>query len=118
MKAMYVQAKEGKLGPEEMSGGTFTISNLGMYNVDSFAAVINTPQVCVFFFKPPVQCFLCLGCSIATLFIRINPHNSVVATSIYKRLQHVLLCTLQHKTCECLWLSHKHQGSCEQLELP
>ena len=29
-----------------MSGGTFTISNLGMYNVDSFAAVINPPQVC------------------------------------------------------------------------
>lgn len=41
-----VQAKEGKLGPDEMSGGTFTISNLGMYNVDSFAAVINPPQVC------------------------------------------------------------------------
>ena len=40
-----VQAKEGKLGPDEMSGGTFTISNLGMYNVDSFAAVINPPQV-------------------------------------------------------------------------
>lgn len=33
------------MGPEEMSGGTFTISNLGMYNVDSFAAVINPPQV-------------------------------------------------------------------------
>ena len=40
-----MQAKEGKLGPDEMSGGTFTISNLGMYNVDSFAAVINPPQV-------------------------------------------------------------------------
>lgn len=40
-----MQAKEGKLGPDEMSGGTFTISNLGMYAVDSFAAVINPPQV-------------------------------------------------------------------------
>jgi len=40
-----VQAKEGKLGPAEMAGGTFTISNLGMYNVDNFSAVINPPQV-------------------------------------------------------------------------
>jgi len=42
-----VQAKEGKLGPAEMAGGTFTISNLGMYNVDNFSAVINPPQVSV-----------------------------------------------------------------------
>ena len=42
-----LQAKEGKLAPDEMSGGTFTISNLGMYGVDSFAAVINPPQVCL-----------------------------------------------------------------------
>lgn len=47
VKALAGKAKEGKLGPEEMSGGTFTISNLGMYNVDSFAAVINTPQVAI-----------------------------------------------------------------------
>ena len=40
-----MQAKEGKLGPAEMAGGTFTISNLGMYNVDNFSAVINPPQV-------------------------------------------------------------------------
>lgn len=42
---VWVQAKEGKLGPAEMAGGTFTISNLGMYNVDNFSAVINPPQV-------------------------------------------------------------------------
>lgn len=40
-----MQAKEGKLAPDEMAGGTFTISNLGMYNVDNFSAVINPPQV-------------------------------------------------------------------------
>ena len=45
MCTCMVQAKEGKLGPAEMAGGTFTISNLGMYNVDSFSAVINPPQV-------------------------------------------------------------------------
>lgn len=39
------QAKEGKLRPEEFTGGTFTISNLGMYGVQQFAAIVNPPQV-------------------------------------------------------------------------
>lgn len=39
------QAKDGKLKPDEMTGGTFTISNLGMFGVDQFAAIINPPQV-------------------------------------------------------------------------
>jgi len=38
------RARESKLLPEEISGGTFTISNLGMYGVDSFNAIINTPE--------------------------------------------------------------------------
>lgn len=37
-------AKDKKLKPEDMSGGTFSISNLGMYGVDSFQAVINPPE--------------------------------------------------------------------------
>jgi len=37
-------ARSGKLRPEEFSGGTFTISNLGMFEVDSFTAVINPPE--------------------------------------------------------------------------
>lgn len=38
------KAKGGKLKPDEMSGGTFTISNLGMYAVDTFNPVINQPE--------------------------------------------------------------------------
>jgi pyruvate dehydrogenase E2 component (dihydrolipoamide acetyltransferase) len=38
------RAKAKKLKPEEMSGGTFSISNLGMFGIDSFAAVINPPE--------------------------------------------------------------------------
>ena len=38
------RARESKLLPDEMSGGTFTISNLGMYGVDSFTAIINSPE--------------------------------------------------------------------------
>ena len=38
------RAKAGKLAPEEISGGTFTISNLGMFGIDAFTAIINPPE--------------------------------------------------------------------------
>lgn len=38
------RARQGKLAPDEYTGGTITISNLGMYEVDSFAAIINPPE--------------------------------------------------------------------------
>ena len=38
------QAKVGKLRPDEFTGGTFTVSNLGMYGVRQFCAIINPPQ--------------------------------------------------------------------------
>lgn len=44
MKALAEKARAGKLKPEEYQGGSFSISNLGMYGVKSFAAVINPPQ--------------------------------------------------------------------------
>ncbi|MBB6121676.1 dihydrolipoamide acetyltransferase family protein [Nocardiopsis algeriensis] len=41
------KAREGKLKPQEMSGGTFSVSNLGMFGVDSFSAVINPPEAAI-----------------------------------------------------------------------
>lgn len=41
------RAREGGLTPEEYQGGTFTVSNLGMFDVDEFIAVINPPQVAI-----------------------------------------------------------------------
>ena len=41
------RAHDGKLAPEEYSGGSFTISNLGMFGVTSFTAVINPPQAAI-----------------------------------------------------------------------
>ena len=41
------RARAGKLTPDEFSGGTFTISNLGMYGVDHFTAVINPPEAAI-----------------------------------------------------------------------
>ena len=39
--------REGHVTPPELSGGTFTVSNLGMYGVSSFTAVINPPQAAI-----------------------------------------------------------------------
>lgn len=44
IKALVGKAKAGKLAPEEYQGGTFTISNMGMYGVDEFTSIINPPQ--------------------------------------------------------------------------
>ena len=44
MKALAGKAREGKLKPEEFQGGTFSISNLGMFGIKDFQAVINPPQ--------------------------------------------------------------------------
>jgi pyruvate dehydrogenase E2 component (dihydrolipoamide acetyltransferase) len=43
-RAAAAKVREGKITPPELSGGTFTVSNLGMYGIESFAAVINAPQ--------------------------------------------------------------------------
>jgi pyruvate dehydrogenase E2 component (dihydrolipoyllysine-residue acetyltransferase) len=41
------RAKTGKLRPADIQGGTFTISNLGMYGVDAFNAIVNPPQAAI-----------------------------------------------------------------------
>ncbi len=43
-KELVGKARDGKLHPDEMSGSTFSISNMGMLNVDSFSAIINQPN--------------------------------------------------------------------------
>ena len=47
MRELAERARDGKLMPEEYQGGTFSISNMGMYGVKDFAAVINPPQGCI-----------------------------------------------------------------------
>lgn len=47
MKDLAARAKDGKLKPEEFQGGSFSISNLGMFGVKEFSAVINPPQACI-----------------------------------------------------------------------
>lgn len=47
MKQLAKKAKEGKLQPEEFQGGGFSVSNLGMFGIDSFTAIVNPPQSCI-----------------------------------------------------------------------
>ncbi|QQV75171.1 Dihydrolipoyllysine-residue succinyltransferase component of 2-oxoglutarate dehydrogenase complex [Rickettsia tillamookensis] len=47
MKELIKKAKDNKLTPEEFQGGGFTISNLGMYGIKNFNAIINPPQSCI-----------------------------------------------------------------------
>ncbi len=47
VKNLAGKAKNKKLQPQEMAGNTFTISNLGMFGVDEFTAIINPPDACI-----------------------------------------------------------------------
>lgn len=46
-KQLAKEAREGRLNPDRLQGGTFTISNLGMYAVDSFTPIINLPETAI-----------------------------------------------------------------------
>lgn len=47
VKDLAGRAREGKLKPEEFQGGSFTVSNLGMFGVKQFGAILNPPQGCI-----------------------------------------------------------------------
>ncbi len=46
-RALTERARTGHLRPEDLTGGTFTVSNLGMFDIDSFVAIINPPQAAI-----------------------------------------------------------------------
>ena len=47
VKDYGARAKAKKLQPEDWQGNTFTISNLGMFNIEEFTAIINPPDACI-----------------------------------------------------------------------
>ena len=47
MKDLAARARDNKLKPEEFQGGTFSLSNLGMFGIKEFSAIINPPQGCI-----------------------------------------------------------------------
>ncbi len=46
-RALATKAKKGKLAPDEYTGSTFTISNLGMKGIEQFTAILNPPEACI-----------------------------------------------------------------------
>jgi pyruvate dehydrogenase E2 component (dihydrolipoamide acetyltransferase) len=46
-KELIDKARKGKLLPNDLSGGTFTVSNLGMYDIEFFTPIINNPEVAI-----------------------------------------------------------------------
>ena len=69
MKELAARARANKLKPEEFQGGGFSVSNLGMYGVEQFAAIINPPQSCI----------LALGASEKRAVVR---DNSIVVRTV------------------------------------
>jgi pyruvate dehydrogenase E2 component (dihydrolipoamide acetyltransferase) len=55
MKELAGRAKQGKLKPEEYTGGSFSLSNLGMFGIKNFSAIINPPQGCILSIGAGVQ---------------------------------------------------------------
>jgi pyruvate dehydrogenase E2 component (dihydrolipoamide acetyltransferase) len=47
IKALTKQAVEGGIAPDDLSGGSFTVSNLGTYGIESFSPILNPPQVAI-----------------------------------------------------------------------
>jgi pyruvate dehydrogenase E2 component (dihydrolipoamide acetyltransferase) len=47
VKALAARAREGRLRPEQYQGGTFTLSNLGMYGIETVYPILNPPQACI-----------------------------------------------------------------------
>jgi pyruvate dehydrogenase E2 component (dihydrolipoamide acetyltransferase) len=62
VKEMAARAREKKLRPEEYTGATFSVSNLGMFGIDDFTAVINPPEAAI----------LAVGASVAKPVVRDN----------------------------------------------
>jgi pyruvate dehydrogenase E2 component (dihydrolipoamide acetyltransferase) len=76
---LTARAESGKLAPAELTGGTFTISNLGAYGIDAFTPILNVPQCAI----------LGLG--------RIERRPAVIGDQIVPRDQMVLSLTFDHR---------------------
>ena len=71
-KALIVKARNGQLKPDEYSGGTFSVSNLGMMGIDEFIAIINPPEAAI----------LAIGASVRTPVVKEN--DEIVIRSLMK----------------------------------
>ncbi|KAK4336985.1 hypothetical protein RND71_044071 [Anisodus tanguticus] len=98
VKNLANKAREGKLLPSEFQGGTFTISNLGMFGIDNFSAVINPPQSCIL--------------AVGSIEKRVVPNSESVNENDKLKVANILKVTLScdHRTVDgavgAKWLQH------------
>lgn len=98
VKQLAGKAREGRLQPSEYQGGTFTISNLGMFGVGKFAAVINPPQAAIL--------------AVGSVEPRLIPNSSATGESDRYRTARILSVTLScdHRVVDgavgARWLQH------------
>jgi pyruvate dehydrogenase E2 component (dihydrolipoamide acetyltransferase) len=96
-KNLIERARSGMLATKEMSGGTFTISNLGMYDVDMFAPVINPPETAILGVGRIVPKIVVLGENMAirkvmtlTLVFDHRVIDGVLAAKFLQRIKQLL----------------------------
>lgn len=130
VKDLATRARDGKLKPEEYQGGSFTISNLGMFGIAEFSAVINPPQACILAVgggirrvlppaakggKPRVATVLTVKLSadvrvvderIAALFLQVRTLSRLLCASAHA----CLLARRSRSTCATRWLRSSRQS--------
>jgi len=98
VKSLAGKARDGKLQPNEYQGGTFTISNLGMFGINNFSAIINPPQSCIL--------------AIGTVEQRVVPNTDSKDADNKLKVANLLKVTLScdHRTVDgavgARWLQH------------
>jgi pyruvate dehydrogenase E2 component (dihydrolipoamide acetyltransferase) len=99
-RELVARAREGKSGPDDLTGGTFTITNLGMFGVDTFTPIINLPECAI------------LGVG------RIRPEAAVVGGQIVVRQHMWLSLTFDHRLVDGGPAARFLQGIMRYLESP
>ena len=99
-RALVERARVGKSLPDDLSGGTFTITNLGMYGVDEFTPIINLPEIAI------------LGVG------RIRQEPAVVGGQITIRQMMWLSLTFDHRIVDGAPAARFLQGICRYIEAP
>ena len=101
VKELAGRAREGRLKPEEYKGGGFSISNLGMYGIDSFSAIINPPQSCILAVGAAVKKPVVRGDELAVatvLSCTLSVDHRVVDGAVGARFLQALKHYLEHPT--------------------
>ncbi len=99
-RELVARVREGKAGPDDLTGGTFTITNLGMYGVDGFSPIINLPECAI------------LGVG------RIRPEPAVVDGEIAIRQRMWLSLTFDHRLVDGAPAARFLQGITRYVEAP